>query len=264
MTTPPRVRFGALDIDLLDLPSAVALIADLVGQPGPALVMTPNMHRYSLVVSSAVVRRAYAAATLVLPDGWPIVSVLRRRPGGAGAEQVCGSDLLPRLLGTAAGQGLTVALIGGSDPHAAAAAARRAHPALRIVHVDGGRYSSPPSPEQVERFLGLARQHAPDLLVLGLGAPKEEALAVDVLPHLARGVVLCLGGSIDFLSGHQRRAPVLVRCARLEWAWRSGMEPSRLWHRYVKPLPAFLRAAVGPQVPSERGRPLPGGPQRKR
>ena len=240
-----KLHFGLMQVDLLTLPEAVKAIAELAGRDGPSLVMTPNLHRYSLLASDDDVRAAYDMATLVLPDGWPIVSALRRRPGGAHASQVCGSDLLPLLLRTAASRGLSVALIGGMDPHASADAARRASPGLRVVYVDDGRYTTPPTSEQVERLVTMAEELTPDLVVLGLGAPKEEALALRVLPRLESGVVLCLGASTDFLSGHQRRAPGWVQRSRLEWAWRSFLQPSRLWHRYVKPLPAFVRAVRG-------------------
>lgn len=238
-----RVPFGLIEVDLIGLSAAVEEVVALAAGPAPALVMTPNLHRYSLVEVVSDVRSAYAVADLVLPDGWPIASALRRSSEQATVAQVCGSDLLPALLGAAACRGLKVALVGGHDPRRAAEGATRSHPELQVVWTDDSRYAAPPTEDEVARFVDEARVRAPDIVVLGLGAPKEEMLALRALPRLDHGVVLCLGGSIDYISGHQRRAPAWLVEARLEWAWRTASDPGRLWERYLKPLPAFLRAA---------------------
>ena len=74
----------------------------------------------------------------------------------------------------------------------------------------------------------------PDLLIIGLGAPKQENWAFAHRDRLKAAVTLCVGGTIDFLAGEQARAPRWFRESGFEWVWRMCTNPHRLLMRYVR------------------------------
>ena len=81
-----------------------------------------------------------------------------------------------------------------------------------------------------------------DLLVLGLGAPKQEIWITQYAPQLSVKVALCVGATIDFLAGEKARAPIWMRKVGLEWLHRMLSEPKRLAKRY------FVDAIVFPRL----------------
>ena len=72
------------------------------------------------------------------------------------------------------------------------------------------------------------------MLVVGLGAPKQELWVHRHQPHIEANVALCVGATLDFLAGHKRRSPVWMRKVGLEWLHRVASEPRRLLRRYVR------------------------------
>jgi exopolysaccharide biosynthesis WecB/TagA/CpsF family protein len=84
----------------------------------------------------------------------------------------------------------------------------------------------------------------PDLLLVGLGNPRQEHWIDANLKHLEVGVVAGVGALIDFLSDSIPRAPRFVRRIRLEWAFRLALEPRRMFMRYVIGNPAFLVRSI--------------------
>jgi N-acetylglucosaminyldiphosphoundecaprenol N-acetyl-beta-D-mannosaminyltransferase len=139
--------------------------------------------------------------------------------------------------------GLRVYLLGAAPGVARRAAAniRQRWPSVRIV----GTYSPPIGFERdaAENAKIIARLAAakPDLLLVGLGAPKQE-LWVDAHRHaISAKVTLCIGATIDFLAGERRRAPMWIRRLGLEWLHRVAGEPRRLLGRYARDAWVFPR-----------------------
>jgi exopolysaccharide biosynthesis WecB/TagA/CpsF family protein len=85
-----------------------------------------------------------------------------------------------------------------------------------------------------DEIADFVEREAPDITFLAIGAPQSELVAHRLAKRgRARGVALCIGASIEFLSGVRRRAPHWMQRAGLEWAFRLLSEPRRLWRRYV-------------------------------
>jgi N-acetylglucosaminyldiphosphoundecaprenol N-acetyl-beta-D-mannosaminyltransferase len=142
---------------------------------------------------------------------------------------------VPRLFATTE-QPLTVFLLGAAAGVAERAAAniRRQWPRVQVV----GTYSPPLGFEDdaVEngRILAVVAAAAPDLLIVGFGAPKQELWVHQHHDQLGAKVALCAGATIDFLAGHRRRSPLWMREAGLEWLHRVITEPRRLAGRYAR------------------------------
>ncbi|MCI0491687.1 MAG: WecB/TagA/CpsF family glycosyltransferase [Planctomycetes bacterium] len=197
-------------------------------------VVTPNVDHAVMFAHRADLRAAYANAALVLADGAPIVFVANllklRLP-----ERVAGSDLVPKLF-DAARKPLRVFLLGAAAGVAELASARIVRQWRRIEVV--GTYSPPPGFEsdsqENARILAMISEARPDLLVVGLGAPKQELWVHHHHRELPAKVALCVGATIDFLAEHRRRSPVWMRRVGLEWLHRVLSEPRRLAGRYAR------------------------------
>src|SRR5262249_41545366 len=160
-----------------------------------------------------------------LADGMPLVWTSHLL-GTPLPERVAGSDLADPLLAWAGQQGWRVYLLGGRTGAAAEAARRLRDRGVAVAGGDGARVGGGGSVDPaVLRRLQAAR---PQLLLVGLGSPKQE-LFIDRHREELEGIVsLGCGAVIDFLAGHVQRAPRWMARAGLEWAYRLGREPRRL------------------------------------
>jgi N-acetylglucosaminyldiphosphoundecaprenol N-acetyl-beta-D-mannosaminyltransferase len=156
-------------------------------------------------------------------------------------ERVAGADLMVRLCETAAADGNTVYFLGGSPGAASCAASRlrKDFPSLTVVGVDCPPNGFLGNPEECNRVAGRIERARPDLLFVGLGAPKQEYW-IERHAHLPAKVMMGIGGSFEFIAGFRKRAPLLVQKAGCEWLWRLCMEPRRLWKRYLVGNTIFL------------------------
>jgi N-acetylglucosaminyldiphosphoundecaprenol N-acetyl-beta-D-mannosaminyltransferase len=234
------LRLGRIEIDAVTFGEALDAIERLVEAGRGGIVFTPNVDHVALAEEDAAFRRAYAAADLALADGMPIVWASRLLPVRL-PERVAGSDLVVPLLARAAARRLRVFLLGGAPGSAELAAAR-----ARAMGVEVCGLSSPRIPEdprapdpEGEAAVAQVRAAAAQLVLVGLGAPKQERWIARHRAALAPAVALGVGASIDFLAGRIPRAPRLVARVGLEWAWRLAREPRRLWRRYLLRDPRF-------------------------
>ncbi|MFW8635529.1 WecB/TagA/CpsF family glycosyltransferase [Cribrihabitans pelagius] len=189
---------------------------------------------------------AYQAQDLVVADGRPIVwlSRLARLP----VELMPGSDLVLPLCRLAAEAGVPVALVGSTEAalEDARGALCAAVPGLDVAwcHAPSGRFD--PEGAEAETILRQLGAGGIGLCFLALGAPKQEMLAQRGRKPAPQTGFASVGAGLDFLGGHQRRAPAWVRAVAMEWLWRALSSPARLLPRYGKCLailPAQIRRA---------------------
>jgi N-acetylglucosaminyldiphosphoundecaprenol N-acetyl-beta-D-mannosaminyltransferase len=228
--------FG-MRIARVTMPEAVSQLLDWCRQPqGDACryVVTPNVDHAVLLQDHAELRSAYADASLALADGAPIVFASRLL-GRHLPERVAGSDLVPSLF-DATREPLRVFLLGAA-PGVAETAAAKIHRRWGGVQVVG-TYCPPLGFERNSlenaRILAAVAAAKPDLLVVGLGAPKQELWVHRHRHQLRAKVALCAGATIDFLAENRRRSPVWMRHIGLEWLHRVWCEPRRLAGRYAR------------------------------
>jgi N-acetylglucosaminyldiphosphoundecaprenol N-acetyl-beta-D-mannosaminyltransferase len=177
-------------------------------------------------------RRAVNSADRVTPDGMSLVWALHRL-GVASATRVYGPSLLPILCARAEARGLAVGLYGGTPRvlDALQAELRRRFPALRIPFA-----WSPPfralDPEEDAAVRDAIEASGVRILFVGLGCPKQERWMAEHREGLPC-VLVGVGAAFDFLAGAKPQAPRWMRGAGLEWLFRVGAEPRRLWRRYL-------------------------------
>jgi N-acetylglucosaminyldiphosphoundecaprenol N-acetyl-beta-D-mannosaminyltransferase len=232
-----RVRVGRLPIDSVDFKQALDEIEALVRSRGGAMVFTPNVDHVVLAEKDARFRAAYQAVNLSLVDGTLLLWACRLL-GFRVREKVSGSDLLQPLMQRAAQCGFRVYLLGG-DPGVAEAARDRLQeqfPELRLVGCDASLVDVDALDEAIVERITRA---APDLVLVALGAPKQEVFIFEQRERLGSAVCIGVGASLDFVAGTRRRAPRWVSRIGLEWLYRLLQEPRRLARRYLLRDPLF-------------------------
>jgi N-acetylglucosaminyldiphosphoundecaprenol N-acetyl-beta-D-mannosaminyltransferase len=236
--TKPKVSMLGVHLDPLSLFGAVETIRGWVreGEGRCRYVVTPNVDHVVKLQNNSDLRAAYEDASLVLADGHPVVwaaSLLGKRL----PERVPGSDLVPALFDAEKQKHKLRVFLLGAGPGVALRAANRIHERWAGVEVCG-TYSPAPGFEhdeaECERILQMISQAHPMVLIVGLGAPKQEIWVHRYRERIDALAALCVGATIDFLAGEKARAPLWMRKARLEWVHRMISEPRRLAGRYAK------------------------------
>ncbi len=234
----PAKLFG-MEIDAIDMSGAVSTVSQWCREARGErcrYVVTPNVDHAVMFQTNLALQESYREASLVLADGAPVVLASRLLRKGL-PERVAGSDLVPALFEAASLEcPLRVFLLG-----AAPGVGDRAAEAIgqRWAGVDVvGTYCPPLGFEQDasenEQILQAVAECEPDLVLIGLGAPKQELWIHQHADRLEAKAALCVGATIDFLAGEKSRSPRWMRRTGLEWLHRLATEPTRLARRYSR------------------------------
>jgi N-acetylglucosaminyldiphosphoundecaprenol N-acetyl-beta-D-mannosaminyltransferase len=237
---PVRVRVGKLPIDVVDFQGALDVIDQLVRAGNGGTVFTPNVDHIVMAEHNERFRRAYQAASLSLVDGTPVLwaSRLLRTPL---PMKVSGSDLVMPLMERAAERGHRVYFLGGATGVAELARQRLETllPALQIVGIDDSRIDVSGDLSGIDDIVERIQSARPDLVLVALGAPKQEIWSQGRLDLLKPAVLIGVGASLDFVAGIQKRAPRWMSSMGVEWLYRLAQEPRRLAGRYLLRDPEF-------------------------
>ena len=240
-----RVPFGRLHVDVLTFDGAVDATIALCRQGAGGFVLTPNVDHVVVAESDDALKAAYDDASLSLVDGKPLVwlASAMNRPLPA---KISGSDLLRPLIARAAAEGLSCFFLGGKEGIAQKAADILAadHPGLKVAGCFSPPFGFEKNPEEDARVVDVVRKARPALLFVALGAPKQELWMHKHRAALAPTVGLGIGASLDFVAGVVQRAPAWMSQAGLEWVYRLGQEPRRMFDRYIVRDSAFVGIAV--------------------
>lgn len=233
-----RVRLFGADIDPLNMCETVKLISSWIAEPQKncRFVVTPNVDHVVKLQTHTGLQKAYKAASLVVTDGRPVVWAADLLgvdlPG-----TVPGSDLVPALFDNAQQkqQPLTVYLL-GAMPGVADRAKEIIHatwPMVKVLGTHSPDFGFEKKADVSKAICEAVNNSGADLLVLGLGAPKQELWVTQYAPEISVKVALCVGATIDFIAGEKSRAPLFMQKVGLEWLHRMLSEPRRLAKRYI-------------------------------
>lgn len=235
-----RVQIGHLEVDAVTFAQALDKIAELVDRRNGGAVFTPNVDHVVKAERHSDFRRAYSHADLCLADGMPLLWASRLL-GSPLPEKVSGSDLVLPLVRMAAKRRWRVYLLGGRPGVAEQAGEKLARElGARIVGTDSPNIDSDGNADSSEETLKRLRAASPDLVLVALGAPKQELWIDRFSDRLGPAVSIGVGGSLDFITGEVKRAPAWMSRAGIEWLYRLLQEPRRMWRRYLVEDPAFI------------------------
>jgi N-acetylglucosaminyldiphosphoundecaprenol N-acetyl-beta-D-mannosaminyltransferase len=182
---------------------------------------------------------------IVTPDGQPVRWALRFLYGEKLPDRVYGPDLTLRVCERAAREGLAIYLYGSSEDvqRKLAANLKRRCPDLRIVGSEPSAFRRLSDEESAELDERIDKSEA-SIVFVGLGCPRQEIWVYEHVTTLRRPVI-AVGAAFDFHAGLLSQAPKWMQDRGLEWLYRLGAEPRRLWRRYVifNPLYCVMLAA---------------------
>jgi exopolysaccharide biosynthesis WecB/TagA/CpsF family protein len=221
--------FGGLSLTAISIDDAADWVVQRARAELPSVIVTSHLNHVRLAERDPEFLRAVAAAELNVADGWPLV-VASRLMGPRLPGRVIGIDLVDTVL--RGERGFRLAILGGPPGSAQALADRESgrHEIVQVESLPAGEWDTS---EQRAEILERTRRAAPNLVLVGLGAPRQEVFAEQLRP-VVRGPVVCCGATIPVLGGHVRRAPGVVRSVGMEWAFRTAQSPVRLGPRYVR------------------------------
>ncbi len=236
-----RTDVLGVGFDNVTMAEAVERALALIDSREGRYVVTPNPEIVMLAKENPALKEALAGADIVLPDGAGIVkgAAILGRPM---KEKVPGIDFACGVMARLAERGGSVYLFGAKPGVAETAAEtlRTKFPGLVISGTSDGYFSDDgPIIEKI-------KDAAPDLLLVCLGAPKQELWMAKMSGKLPVGLMVGLGGSLDVFAGTVKRAPVAWQKLDLEWLYRLIKEPRRIG-RMMK-LPLFVIEAAGERL----------------
>lgn len=253
-----RIRIGRVPVDVLTFEEALLAVLALSDAGKGGFVVTPNIDHVVLAEEEPAFAAAYEAASLSLADGFPVVVTSRLMPTRLPAK-VSGSDLVGPLVSLCEKRKKSVYLLGAGPGVAELAAAKlvEKHPDLVIAGIDAPMVDLSTPKESRAPIVERVVQAKPDIVLVAFGAPKQELFCHEIAEAVAPAVLLGIGATLDFIAGTVKRAPAWMSEAGLEWAYRLGQEPRRLFHRYFVRDPQYLGIVFRQYLHDKRsGRPF--------
>jgi N-acetylglucosaminyldiphosphoundecaprenol N-acetyl-beta-D-mannosaminyltransferase len=236
-----KVKIGKASIDDISFQECVATIEGHIRERRKTYVVTPNVDHIVKLESDPEFVQCYNSAGLVVADGAPLIFASRLL-GTPLKERIAGSDLFCALCERSAQHKYSLFFLGGMDGVATTAmdVLRQQYPGINVV----GTYSPPfgfdKNQQENEKIISLINDQKPDILFVGVGAPKQEKWIYHNLRHLDVHVALGTGAAFDFAAKSIKRAPRSFRNLHMEWFWRFLHEPTRLFKRYFVDSAEFL------------------------
>jgi N-acetylglucosaminyldiphosphoundecaprenol N-acetyl-beta-D-mannosaminyltransferase len=242
---PKRIRLGSLEFDSLQGAQYWEDLNERIEDGLGSLTFTPNLQFHSEARKNKVVAELLGTSEYSLCDS-QFLFLLSRVAGNPIPERITGASSTSLVFDLAVKKGLGVSVIGASaQSHEQL---RASYPQLaRNGQLDfyDGVISNPPTLLEIKEVLGFLAGSSHALVVVALGFPKQEWLALELRLAKPNSHFFCFGAGIDFLAGRITRSPVILQKIGLEWAWRLAQEPGRLWRRYLLVgLPEALRLVV--------------------
>jgi N-acetylglucosaminyldiphosphoundecaprenol N-acetyl-beta-D-mannosaminyltransferase len=241
---PERVNVLGVGVSAVNMQQALDTIGGWIEQRSKAYVVVCPVYTVMLCQRDPSLRAIVNQAGLVTPDGMPLV-FLSRWMGHKHVQRVYGPDLMLAFSELASQGGYRQFYYGGAEgvPEKVAEVLARRFPGLQVA----GTFSPPfrdltaEEEEELARRISAAR---PDVVWVALGSPKQDYWMARFRELLDAPVLIGVGAAFDFLSGRVPQAPGWMRGAGLEWLFRLGTEPRRLWRRYLIYSPQFVLAVL--------------------
>ncbi|WP_082123864.1 WecB/TagA/CpsF family glycosyltransferase [Arthrobacter sp. YC-RL1] len=252
----PRIKLSGIVVDLMDQSEAVQHIINHASDPQDSAlsVVSANLDHivqfghgsrwdgsigHSLnptfpLRDTDTLQDPKAMSWLTLLDGAPLVKRSRQLTGRQW-PRLAGSDLIGPILDEAESKKLSVGFLGGS-PHVQQQLAHQLAEQRPDLEVTGFWAPDRKDLQDHEYSVSLATQikdSKTDILVVGLGKPRQELWMASYGSSTGAKVLLAFGAVVDFLAGAVKRAPSWVALNGMEWAWRLALEPKRLSQRYL-------------------------------
>lgn len=240
-------------IDKVNLKQALEKIEEFINSKTPHHVITANAEIIYTGVKNKKLSRTLNKADLVTADGSGVIWASKYIKDPI-EERVTGIDLVNTICKLAPKKNWKLYFLGGEPGIAEKAVLKilELEPDCQIVGYENGYFSEDETPQVIENI----KKTTPDILFVGLGAPKQEFWIREHLQELNVSVCIGVGGSMDVLAGKAKRAPEWMQKNSLEWLYRLYKEPSR--YKRMLALPRFVFAIISQKQKGEKAMDVEG------
>lgn len=241
-------------VSILGIPVAKMTMAEvldwiriMVEQGKSRHVVTANAEIIHKAKREQEFSRLINNADLITADGSGVIWASKVL-GNPLPERVTGIDLVHQLFSQAEAKGWRLYLLGAAPEVVEKAVLNTLskHPLLQVAGYHHGYYSQEETAEVVENIA----KSKPDILLVGMGAPRQEKFIQEYLSQMKATIAIGVGGSFDVLAGKASRAPKWMQKAGLEWLYRLSKEPKRFWR--MTDLPRFVIKILGQKLFSKK------------
>lgn len=227
-------------INVTNMDDTLSYIKNHIDELRGRYICVSNVHTTVMSYENEAYRHIQNSAAMALPDGAPL-STYSRKHGFGSAHRVTGPDLMVELLSSADAKPLRHFFYGSTQQTLDAMCSRIESDYPKAIVA--GVYSPPfraLSDSEGEDIVELINAAKPDIIWVGLGAPRQEEFMYQYRERL-NAVMIGVGAGFDYLAGNIKRAPKLMQKLSLEWLYRFMQDPKRLWRRYVTTNIKFVR-----------------------
>ena len=219
-------------INVIQYDEEETLLTSLSENKNLQVVGFVNAHAMNLITRSSSFYNDLMSCDILLRDGSGmklLYKALGKNPG----LNMNGTDFIPKLLKK--NRSKQIVILGTEEPYLSKASDfLKETYNLNIIFQHNGFM-------ETQFYIDKLKSLDPDIILLGMGMPKQELVAAELKKALkSSSVIVCGGAIIDFLAGRYERAPVWMRKIGFEWVYRLMKEPKRLFRRYIYGNPIFL------------------------
>jgi N-acetylglucosaminyldiphosphoundecaprenol N-acetyl-beta-D-mannosaminyltransferase len=240
-----RVNVLGVGISVINLQTALAAIADAVGQRRKGYICVTGVHGVMEAQKDETFRHILNQALLCTPDGMPMVWMGRLR-GHRPMRRVYGPDLMLEVCAWSRRNPCRHFFLGGVPGTAERLRDKLTarFPKLQVVGCFAPPFRRLNAGEGAQ-LQETVRAAKPDIIWVGLSTPKQEKFMAEFLPQLEVTLMIGVGAAFDFHAGLVKQAPRWMQRSGLEWFYRLCQEPRRLARRYLQNNPLFLLKIAG-------------------
>ena len=227
------VELLGYSIDDYSFDEAVLKAKELIDSDKVSQVITINPEMFQTADNDSSFASIVREAEMVIPDGIGIKIGLKLT--GKNVARIPGIDFAKKLLKEAALSNIPVAIIGSKEEVITKAIENLQNEisGLNIVYYHNGYFDND------EEIYSELKNHSPKLILIAMGAPRQEKCIYEAKKKLNPALMVGIGGSLDVWSGFVKRAPKIYQILGLEWLYRTITQPSR-FKRIFPTLPLFL------------------------
>ena len=239
LNTFPKINVLGVGLNAVNLDQAVGSICQRIQDREQEYICLAPAHSVMDCYHDPELREIFNRSAMVVPDGMSMVWLAKLRGHGQ-VGRVYGPDLMLALCSASLRHGFSHYFYGGGEGVAAELAIQlqQRYPGLKVA----GSLSPPfqeLSTAEGEEIVRQIKTANPDVVWVGLGSGKQERWMAEHRDRLKAPVLIGVGAAFDFLSGRKLQAPRWIQRSGLEWLFRLGSEPRRLWPRY-RQYPLFV------------------------
>jgi N-acetylglucosaminyldiphosphoundecaprenol N-acetyl-beta-D-mannosaminyltransferase len=239
-----RANVLGVGVHTVDMEAAASILEAQIRNKRKGYVCLAGVHGIMEAQRSRHLRSVFDGATLVAPDGMPVVWISHLQ-GFAATQRIFGPDLMVHIMGKVQFRNCVHFLCGGDIGVAERLRDEmlRRFPWIKIA----GTYSPPfrsMTDTEEQRFITNIHTLQPDIIWVGLSTPKQEKFMAHYLPMLDTTLMVGVGAAFLFHTNAIQDSPKWIKRAGMQWLHRFLQEPTRLWKRYLRNNPPFIICAL--------------------